>query len=79
MEILCGRDTVQIRPGRVVQHNFDQLKKQLQNHGTVDQNPYLLSCQLSDYRVVIFWDGRVFIHGTNDIQVAKNLYYRLLG
>jgi adenylyltransferase/sulfurtransferase len=78
-EILCGRNTVQIRPGRVVQHNFDQLEKQLKNYGKVDQNPYLLSCQLSDYRVVIFRDGRAFIHGTNDIQVAKNLYYRLLG
>lgn len=78
-DILCGRDTVQIKPSRVVQHHFDQLEKQLKNYGAVDRNPYLLSCQLSDYRVVIFRDGRVFIHGTNDIQIAKNLYYRLLG
>ncbi|USK59234.1 molybdopterin-synthase adenylyltransferase MoeB [Peribacillus asahii] len=78
-EVLCGRNTVQIRPNRRSQPNFDQLQKQLQHHGTVEQNPYLLSCQLQDYRIVIFRDGRVFIHGTNDIQAAKNLYYRLLG
>lgn len=78
-EILCGRNTVQIRPSRVIPYSFDQLEKQLKHHGTVEQNPYLLSCQLPEYRMVIFRDGRVFIHGTNDIQVAKNLYYRLLG
>ncbi len=78
-ERLCGRDTVQIRPSRVMQYNFDTLEKQLQNHGKVERNPYLLSCQLGEYRVVLFQDGRVFIHGTNDIQTAKNLYYRLLG
>jgi molybdopterin-synthase adenylyltransferase len=78
-EILCGRNTVQIRPARSIQYNFDQLEKQLDSHGKVTRNPYLLSCQLPDYRLVIFGDGRVFIHGTNDIQFAKNLYYRLLG
>ncbi|EEM11573.1 Molybdopterin biosynthesis MoeB protein [Bacillus pseudomycoides] len=39
----------------------------------------MLSCQLEDYRVVIFQDSRVFIHGTNEIQRAKQIYYRLLG
>lgn len=78
-EVLCGRDTVQIRPPRTVQYNFDQLEKQLRNHGEVGRNPYLLSCQLSDYRLVIFRDGRAFVHGTNDIQEAKKLYYQLLG
>ncbi|WHY99768.1 MoeB/ThiF family adenylyltransferase [Peribacillus simplex] len=78
-EVLCGRNTVQIRPARNIEYRFDQLEKQLKANGAVTRNPYLLSCQLHDYRVVIFKDGRVFIHGTNNIQLAKNLYYRLLG
>ncbi|MFF1992565.1 molybdopterin-synthase adenylyltransferase MoeB [Bacillus mycoides] len=77
--VLCGRNTVQIRSAHNNHYNFDDLEKVLKNHGKVDRNPYLLSCQLEDYRIVIFQDGRVFIHGTNEIQKAKQLYYRLLG
>ncbi|MCU5653407.1 molybdopterin-synthase adenylyltransferase MoeB [Bacillus mycoides] len=77
--VLCGRNTVQIRPAHNRHYNFDELEKVLKNHGKVDRNPYLLSCQLEEYRIVIFHDGRVFIHGTNEIQKAKQLYYRLLG
>ncbi|PLR66351.1 molybdopterin-synthase adenylyltransferase MoeB [Bacillus sp. UMB0893] len=78
-EVLCGRNTVQIRPAKMVEYSFDQVEKLLKAYGTVTKNKYLLSCQLQDYRMVIFKDGRVFIHGTNNIQLAKNLYYRLLG
>ncbi len=78
-EVLCGRNTVQIRPTKSIEYNFDQVEKSLKIYGEVTKNPYLLSCQLPDYRMVIFKDGRVFIHGTNNIQLAKNLYYRLLG
>ncbi|MBO0997580.1 ThiF family adenylyltransferase [Bacillus sp. SD075] len=78
-EVLCGRNTIQIRPSRNIEYNFDHVEKLLKAHGTVTRNLYLLSCQVQNYRVVIFRDGRVFIHGTNNIQLAKNLYYRLLG
>jgi molybdopterin/thiamine biosynthesis adenylyltransferase len=78
-DILCGRNTVQIRPSYNIHYDFDRLEEQLKKHGKVDRNPYLLSCQLNDYRLVIFRDGRVFVHGTNEIQKAKNIYYHLLG
>ena len=63
-EILCGRDTVQIRPSRVMQHNFDTLEKQLQNHGAVERNPYLLfvsacrvsCCPFSGWSSVYSWN-----------------------
>lgn len=76
---LCGRNTVQIRPVENRKYDFDDMEKVLNKLGKVDRNPYLLSCQLNDYRVVIFRDGRVFIHGTNDISKAKQLYYRVFG
>ncbi|MGE6377743.1 MoeB/ThiF family adenylyltransferase [Peribacillus muralis] len=78
-EVLCGRNPVQIRPARRIEYSFDQMEKRLKAHGTVTGNLYLVSCQLQNHRLVIFRDGRVFVHGTNDIQLAKNLYYRLLG
>lgn len=77
--VLCGRNTVQIRTVESRQYNFDDIEKVLKKLGEVDWNPYLLSCQLDEYRVVIFRDGRVFIHGTNDISKAKQLYYRVFG
>ncbi|HDX9627461.1 TPA: molybdopterin-synthase adenylyltransferase MoeB [Bacillus cereus] len=76
---LCGRNTVQIRPVENRTYDFDDIEKVFNKLGKVDQNPYLLSCQIDDYRVVIFRDGRVFIHGTNDISKAKQLYYRVFG
>ena len=79
LEVLCGRDAIQIRPAKPIQYNLDQLAVQLRPYGDIQKNPYLLSCQATDYRVVIFQDGRVVIHGIQDIQVAKSIYYRLLG
>ncbi|HHT7188344.1 TPA: molybdopterin-synthase adenylyltransferase MoeB [Bacillus cereus] len=77
--VLCGRNTVQIRSVDNRQYNFDDIEKVLKKLGKVERNPYLLSCELDDYRVVIFQDGRVFIHGTHEITKAKQLYYRLFG
>lgn len=79
LEILCGRDAIQIRPPKPIHYNLDQLAVQLRPYGEIQKNPYLLSCQASDYRLVIFKDGRVVIHGIQDIQEAKSIYYRLLG
>ncbi|MGG0303581.1 molybdopterin-synthase adenylyltransferase MoeB [Bacillus albus] len=76
---LCGRNTVQIRPVENRKYDFDNIEKVLKKLGRVERNPYLLSCQLDDYRVVIFRDDRVFIHGTNDMSKAKQLYYRVFG
>ncbi|MDA2329702.1 molybdopterin-synthase adenylyltransferase MoeB [Bacillus cereus] len=77
--VLCGRNTVQIRTVDNRKYNFDDIEKVLKKLGKVDRNPYLLSCQFDDYRIVFFRDGRVFIHGTNDIWKAKQLYYRVFG
>ncbi len=79
LEILCGRDAIQIRPPKPIHYHFDQLAVQLSPYGEIQKNPYLLSCQATDYRVVIFRDGRVVIHGIQDIEKAKSIYYQLLG
>ncbi|SCX59043.1 adenylyltransferase and sulfurtransferase [Lysinibacillus fusiformis] len=79
LEVLCGRDAVQIRPPNSTHYNLEQLADQLRTYGDIQINPYLLSCQTEDYRIVIFQDGRVVIHGIQEIQQAKTIYYRLLG
>ncbi|MGM0854102.1 MAG: thiazole biosynthesis adenylyltransferase ThiF [Bacillota bacterium] len=78
--VLCGRDSVQIRPA--VQHDVDLIErsKSLELQGKpVDRNPYLISFEVESYRIVLFRDGRTLIHGTKDIREAKTIYHRYLG
>lgn len=78
--ILCGRDTVQIRPPRSGEISLKELGGQLAALGyTIKGNPYLLSVETGKERIVIFRDGRALIHGTNDIAHARSIYQRLLG
>ncbi|MFD2044622.1 thiazole biosynthesis adenylyltransferase ThiF [Ornithinibacillus salinisoli] len=78
--VLCGRDTVQIRPPEQVERDLEMLAEILSEQGgKVSQNPYLLSFQIGTHRLVLFKDGRVLVHGTNDIAEAKTLYHRYLG
>lgn len=80
-EVLCGRDSVQIRPSGKMGRNLEDLEKiLLKQGGTVQRNPYLLSYGINNkHRLVIFKDGRVLVHGTKDIAEAKALYHRYLG
>lgn len=78
--VLCGRDTVQIRPPAPVKRDLQQLGRTLAANGhRVEQNAFLLTFHADGHRLVIFADGRVLVHGTKDISQAKKLYYRYLG
>lgn len=74
-EALCGRNTVQIRPPKPIERNLSKLSELFTLlEYKVRLNPFLLSVELEKYRIVAFKDGRVFIHGTNDITEAKTVY-----
>ncbi|MGD6900638.1 ThiF family adenylyltransferase [Bacillus infantis] len=78
--VLCGRDTVQIRPPGKRDLDLEGLAGQLGRLGyEVKGNPYLLSAELGAERAVFFSDGRALIHGTKDEAHAKSIYQRLLG
>ncbi|SDI07921.1 MoeB/ThiF family adenylyltransferase [Alteribacillus bidgolensis] len=78
LEVLCGRNTVQIRPPEKKEYDFNALASELKQHGNVRKNSYILICTLSDCRLAIFQDGRVLIHGTKEIDKAKHLYHRFI-
>lgn len=78
-EVLCGRNTVQIRPGIPQTLKLEEIEKRLQKSVDVKTTPYLLSFLVDEYRFVLFTDGRAFVHGTNDMTVAKRLYARYIG
>ncbi|MFZ3589846.1 thiazole biosynthesis adenylyltransferase ThiF [Bacillus sp. DJP31] len=78
--VLCGRDTVQIRPQEGAKRNLDEVATLLgATGGKIERNPFLLSFDTGTHRLVIFQDGRVLIHGTKDISEAKGIYHRYLG
>lgn len=77
MEVLCGRNTVQIRAKRKIY--LDELEQRLSQIGKVNKNHFLLSLNYLEYRVVIFKDGRVLVHGTDSIEQARDIYYQLVG
>lgn len=78
--ILCGRDTVQINPRNVDSIELENLAKTLRNSGKVSVNPFLLRF-FPDEKVtmVFFKDGRVLIHGVEDITEARMYYSRYVG
>lgn len=77
--VLCGRESVQIRPSQREKRDLTELAEQLEKTGgTVSYNPFLVSFAIDDERMVMFKDGRALIHGTNDVEKAKTLYHRYL-
>lgn len=78
--VLCGRNTVQIRPSTISHLSLEELASQWKQAGyEVKQNPYLVSIQKEEIRLVLFKDGRALIHGTNDPAKARRIYYSLMG
>ena len=76
-EVLCGRDTVQIRSNQ--NYPLEELASKFAKLGEVNQNSFLLSLNYKSYRLVFFRDGRTFVHGTNSIETAKTIFYQLVG
>ncbi|WP_077210528.1 ThiF family adenylyltransferase [Bacillus dakarensis] len=78
--ILCGRDTVQINPRNVDSINLENLAKSLKNSGKVSVNPFLLRFFPDEKATMVFFkDGRVLIHGVEDITEARMYYSRFVG
>ncbi|MDM5277225.1 ThiF family adenylyltransferase [Paenibacillus silvae] len=80
-DVLCGRDTVQIRPARPMRLDLQQTADRLTrlDEGKVKSNPFLVSLTTGKHRLVIFQDGRVLVHGTKDTAEARSLVHRYFG
>jgi molybdopterin/thiamine biosynthesis adenylyltransferase len=78
--VLCGRDSVQIRPAKMEKRDLPTIAKTLSiEGGHVEHNQFLLSFRSGKQRLVLFQDGRALVHGTKDIAEAKTLYHRYFG
>ncbi|MBI5303462.1 MAG: ThiF family adenylyltransferase [Chloroflexi bacterium] len=76
---LCGRNSVQVNPGKGHTIDLARLADQLREVGQVSLNEYLLKLQITNYELTIFPDARAIIKGTDDATVARGVYAKYVG
>ncbi len=79
---LCGRNAVQVRPGRPASLALEEVAARLRETGEASEivvNSYLLRGRLAGREIVLFPDGRAIIQGTQDSAEARSLYARYVG
>jgi molybdopterin/thiamine biosynthesis adenylyltransferase len=79
MTRLCGRNAVQVSPGRPVRIDFEALANRLAAAGRAQYNEYMLKISLPPYEIALFPDGRSIIKGTEDFAEARSVYARYVG
>ena len=78
--VLCGRDTVQINPRNITKFELVELAEKLKKSGKVTVNSFLLRFAPDEkVSLVFFKDGRVLVHGVENITEAKTYYSRYVG
>lgn len=76
---LCGRNAVQVSPGRPLRLELGALARRLEAAGTVAASEYLVRLTLGAHELTIFEDGRAIVKGTADLALARSLYARYVG
>jgi len=77
---LCGRNTIQISPGRPLSLDLNALAPRLGKAGRAELSPYSLRLRLTgEITFLLFPDGRALVMGTEEAQTARRIYAELLG
>lgn len=78
--VLCGRDTVQVIPDYNRTIGFDDAETVAKlAQLPLRRTPYFVELQASPYRMILFQNGRLLIHGLSDINLARRLYHQFFG
>ena len=79
-ESLCGRNTVQIQPTRGAAWDLESAANRLAEQGlSCKQSRFWLRFEVDSLTCTAFPDGRVLVHGTEDVMQARSVYSRVLG
>ncbi|XID93556.1 ThiF family adenylyltransferase [Paenibacillaceae bacterium WGS1546] len=77
---LCGRNTVQVTPGRPLSLDLASLRERLSRAGRTELNAYSLRVRMPDgVAFLLFPDGRALVTGTDEEAKARRVYAELLG
>jgi adenylyltransferase/sulfurtransferase len=73
---LCGRHSVQVARAEADRPDLALLERRLSRIGPVRRSPHLLSADVEDVHLTIFYDGRCVVRGTTDPARARSLYQK---
>ena len=76
---LCGRNAVQVIPGKNVTVDFDEMQERWEPCGSVKRGKFTLDLDAGTYGIKLFADGRAIISGTADEDRAKSVYAEYIG
>ncbi len=76
---LCGRNAVQVNPGKGHTLNLPGLAEKLHGVGEVSVNEYLVKFSIDNYELTIFPDARAIVKGTEDATIARSMYAKYIG
>jgi molybdopterin-synthase adenylyltransferase len=78
--VLCGRDAVQVRPGRDAQLDLGALAGRLGSSADVRiANEHLVRFVVPEAELVVFRDGRAIVKNVRDTAQARSLYAKYVG
>lgn len=78
--VLCGRDAVQVLPTsdrKVTLDDAEFAAKRIL--AFIKRTPYFVEMHKDQYRMILFEDGRLLIHGIKDVNLGRKLYAELFG
>jgi len=76
---LCGRNEIQVVPGKAIHINFEELADTLTRLGDVTYNNFMLKFHDEKISIKLFNDGRAIIENAKDLNHAKAVYTAYLG
>lgn len=76
--VLCGRDTIQIRPPQAMKITMNEISQRLGELSyRVTSYMHLVTGEKDEEKLVVFPDGRMLIHGTKDIEKGKAIFQKI--
>lgn len=76
---LCGRNAVQVNPGKGHALSLPNLAEKLRGVGEVSVNEYLVKFSIDNFELTIFPDARAIVKGTEDAAIARGVYAKYIG
>ena len=76
---LCGRNAIQITPGKKTNIGFDELARRLERAGSVTYNEHLLKFTADGAEISLFRDGRAIMKGVKDEAAARTIFSKYIG
>jgi adenylyltransferase/sulfurtransferase len=76
---LCGRNEIQVVPGKEADIDFDRLADNLSSLGNVNYNKFMLKFDDGRVSIKLFKDGRAIIQNAKDENHARAIYTEYFG